>query len=171
MKTFASAAAALDVSLKELVTDTGVDVLSFGGTKNGAMGADAVVFFRPELSKNVKYLRKQLTQLPSKMRYLSAQLEALLIDDLWLRNARHANAMAQKLAEAVRQVPGVELTQAVEVNAIFARVPKDRIVPLQQEMFFWPWNEETGEVRWMTAWDTTEEDIGNFTDLLRKHLS
>jgi threonine aldolase len=167
----ANAAAALGISLKELVTDTGVDVLSFGGTKNGMMGGDAVVYLNAELARDAKYLRKQMTQLPSKMRYISAQFEALLSNDLWLRNATHANAMAKKLADAVREIPGVELTQNVEVNAVFARIPKEKIVPLQMEMFFWPWNEETGEVRWMTAWDTTQEDIDHFVDLLRKHLA
>lgn len=166
----ANAAAALDVSLKELITDTGVDVLSFGGTKNGMMGGEAVVFLRPDLAKDAKYYRKQLTQLPSKMRYIAAQFEVLLSNELWLNNARHSNAMAQRLATEVARVPGVEITQPVAVNAVFARIAKDRIAPLQAEMFFWPWNEEAGEVRFMTAWDTTEEDIAAFVALLRTHL-
>lgn len=167
----ANAAAALGVTLKELVTDTGVDVLSFGGTKNGMMYGEAVVYLNPELAEGVQYIRKQSTQLPSKARYVSAQFEVLLTNDLWLKNATHANAMAKKLAEAVAKIPQVEVTQKVEVNAVFARIPKSLIPILQQQNFFWTWNDETGEVRWMASWDTTEEDIDTFVALLQSQLS
>ncbi len=167
----ANAAAALGVTFKELITDTGVDVLSFGGTKNGMMYGEAVIFLNPLLAVGTSYVRKQSTQLPSKARYISAQFEALLTDDLWLKNATRANAMAKKLAEAVANIPQVEITQKVEVNAVFAHIPKPLIPILQQQNFFWTWNDETGEVRWMASWDTTEEDVDSFVALLRSQLS
>lgn len=166
----ANAAAALSCTLKELVTDTCVDVLSFGGTKNGLMFGEAVVFLRKELAKNAKFYRKQSAQLCSKNRYIAAQFNALLTDNLWLENARHANRLAQKLLESVKNLPGVTITQTAQVNAVFARIPKEVIPVLQEKNFFWIWNEETGEVRWMTAWDTTEEDVEAFTKLLAETL-
>jgi len=128
------------------------------------------VFLDPALGRNAHFIRKQATQLPSKMRFVAAQFEALLTDDLWLRNAAHANAMAQRLADAVRPIPRVVLTREPEVNSVFATLPADAIAPLQDRSFFWPWDESIHEVRWMTSFDTTPEDIDAFTALLRDEL-
>jgi threonine aldolase len=163
----ANAAAGLGVSLKAITADAGVDLLSFGATKNGAVGAEAVVFFREEPAKKFKYIRKQGMQLPSKMRFVAAQFEALLTDDLWRRSAEHANAMARRLANGVRGVPGITITQPVEANAVFAILPPERIAQLQEKFFFYVWDEQKHEVRWMTAWDTTEEDVDGFVEALR----
>jgi threonine aldolase len=144
-----------------------VDLLSFGATKNGAVGAEAVVFFREEPAKKFKYIRKQGMQLPSKMRFVAAQFEALLTDELWRRSAEHANAMARRLANGVRGEPGITITQPVEANAVFAILPPERIAALQEKFFFYVWDEQKHEVRWMTAWDTTEEDVDGFVGALR----
>ncbi|MDQ3572418.1 MAG: beta-eliminating lyase-related protein [Actinomycetota bacterium] len=159
----ANAAASLDVSLGELTTDCGVDALSFGATKNGLAFGDAVVFLRPELADGFEFVRKQLGQLASKMRFVSAQLEALLEGELWLRNARHANAMAARLAEAVAELPEVQVLYPVEANAVFATLPVAASERLQAELAgdppFYVWDEETGAVRWMCAWDTEPSDV------------
>jgi threonine aldolase len=162
-----NAAAALGVPLRTLTSDAGVDALSFGATKNGAMGAEAVVLLRDELADGFRFRRKQAMQLGSKMRYISAQLEALLSDDLWRRNAEHANAMARRLADAVRGTPGVTITQPVEANAVFAILPAEITERLQRDWPFYVWDETTGEVRWMTAWDTTHEDVDAFAAAVR----
>jgi threonine aldolase len=164
----ANAAAALDVTLADLTTRAGVDVLSFGGTKNGLLGAEAVVFLTPELGHGFEYLRKQSLQLASKMRFLAAQLHALLSDELWLRNARHANAMAAKLAAAVEDVEGLRVTRPVEANAVFAQLPAEAIEPLQGQFDFYVWDERAGEVRWMCSWDTTEDDVEKFAEAVRR---
>ena len=164
----ANAAAALDCQLGDLTTHAGVDVLSFGGTKNGLLGAEAVVFLNPSLADGFEYLRKQSLQLASKMRFLAAQLNALLSGDLWLRNARHANVMAATLADAVRGVEGVQITRAVEANAVFAQIPHDAIAALQREFDFYVWNERRDEVRWMCSWDTTDEDVAEFAQAVRR---
>ena len=166
-----NAAAALDCSLHELTGGSGVDVLSFGGTKNGMMYGEAVVFFRADLAEDFKYRRKQGMQLASKMRYIAAQFEAYLQHDLWLANAKHANAMAQKLHQAVKGIKGVEITQDVEANAVFAKVPSEIIAPLQEEFFFYVWDETQSEVRWMCSFDTQETDIDSFTAALKSLLS
>ena len=158
----ANAAAGLGVPLRALTTDAGVDALSFGATKNGAMGVEAVVLLREDIDDGVKFRRKQAMQLGSKMRYLSAQLDALLEDDLWKRNAEHANAMARRLADAVGHLPGVRITQAVEANAVFAILDPAVTERLQQVWPFYVWDESTGEVRWMTGWDTVPEDVDAF---------
>ena len=158
----ANAAASLNVPLKAITSDAGIDLLSLGITKNGAVGAEAVVFFREEPAKRFKYVRKQGMQLPSKMRFVAAQFEALFTDDLWRRNAAHANAMARRLADGVRGAPGVTITQQVEANAVFATLPKNRIAPLQEKFFFYVWDEATSEVRWMTSWDTSPEEVDAF---------
>jgi threonine aldolase len=158
----ANAAAALGCSLAALTTDVGVDALSFGGTKNGAMGAEAVVLLREDLAANFLYRRKQAMQLGSKMRYLSAQLDALLSDDLWRRNAEHANAMARRLADAVREIDGVRITQPVEANVVFAVLDPAVTERLQEDWPFYVWDEHTGEVRWMAAWDTAPDDVDAF---------
>ena len=163
----ANAAAALGVPLRALTTDVGVDALSFGGTKNGAMGVEAVVLLRDDVGDGFRYRRKQAMQLASKMRYLSAQLDALLSGDLWRRNAEHANAMARRLADAVRDLPGVRITQPVEANAVFAILDPAVTQRLQADSPFYVWDEGTGEVRWMTAWDTVPEDVDEFAANIR----
>jgi threonine aldolase len=167
----ANAAAALGSPLRGITTDVGVDMVSFGGTKNGLLGGEAVVFLRPELADGFEYLRKQSMQLASKMRFLAAQLDALLTDDLWLRCASQANAMAARLAERVRELPGVTLTHPVEANAVFARLPAEAVTELQRQYDFYVWDEHTSEVRWMCSWDTTEQDVDEFTAALRAALS
>ncbi|WP_196452871.1 low specificity L-threonine aldolase [Planomonospora sp. ID82291] len=157
-----NAAAALDVPLRAFTADAGVDVLSFGGTKAGMMFGEAVVVLNPDAVRGLRYLRKSAMQLASKMRFVSVQFEALLAGDLWLRNARTANAMARRLADAVRDLPGVEIPRPVEANAVFAILPRDATERLQKRFRFYTWNEAVGEVRWMTAFDTTEADVDAF---------
>jgi threonine aldolase len=166
----ANAAAALGVPLAALTTDVGVDALSFGGTKNGAMGAEAVVILREGLAEGFLYRRKQAMQLGSKMRFMSAQLDALLTGDLWQRNAAHSNAMARRLADAVRDLEGVRITQPVEANVVFAIIDPAVTERLQQDWPFYVWDENTGEVRWMAAWDTTAEDVDAFAADVRAAL-
>jgi threonine aldolase len=166
----ANAAASLNVKLKAITRDAGVDVLSFGGAKNGMMYGEAVVFFDETLAKDFKYTRKQGTHLPSKMRYISAQFEALLTGELWRRNAEHANRMAQLLAQELGRIPQFKITQKVEANGVFAVVPKKYIAKLQKKYFFYVWNEQTSEVRFMTSFDTTEEDIADFVGLVKRTL-
>jgi threonine aldolase len=158
----ANAAASLGVSLADITSRVGVDAVTFGGTKNGALGAEAVVVFDPELSEAVRRLRKTFGQLPSKMRFVSAQLEALLTDDLWRRTAAHANAMAARLEAAVCRVPGVRIARAVQANAVFAVLSPAVTARLRTRHRFYTWNQTTGEVRWMCAWDTRPEDIDAF---------
>ncbi len=167
----ANAAAALDVSLRAVTRDAGVDVLSFGATKNGAAGAEAVVVFDPAAAAELKFLRKQSAQLASKMRFLSAQFLALAEDDLWLANARQSNAMARRLADGVRGVPGVEVTQSVDANAVFAVLPSAVTIALQRTFHFYVWDDVTGEVRWMTNWATGEADVDEFVSAIRGTLS
>ncbi|GAA3144393.1 threonine aldolase family protein [Nonomuraea salmonea] len=166
-----NAAAALDVPLRALSTDAGVDVLSFGGTKIGLLYGEAVVVLDPDAATGVDYLRKTYMQLSSKMRFVSVQFEALLSGDLWLRNARHANAMARRLAAAVEGVPGVRLSRAVEANAVFAVLPADVADRLRKRFRFYTWDESTGEVRWMCAFDTTEEDVDAFAAALAEEAA
>jgi threonine aldolase len=162
----ANAAAALDVPLRAITSDIGADVVSFGGTKVGLVLGEAVLVLRPELQDPLRYLRKQSMQLASKMRFVSAQLEALLTDDLWRRAASHANAMARRLGEAVERVEGVTLTQAVQVNGVFAILPEGAAERLQEDFHFYFWDEHTREVRWMCAWDTSEEDVDAFAEAI-----
>jgi len=157
-----NAAASLGLSLRQATRDLGVDALSFGGTKNGLLGADAVVLFRKELVPDFKYLRKQGMQLASKMRFLSAQLEALLSNDLWRRNALQANRMAKFLEARVRRIRGVKVVQKVEANGVFVQISRRSIAPLRRKHFFYTWDEAASVVRWMCSWDTTEEDILEF---------
>jgi threonine aldolase len=166
-----NAAAALDAGFYEMTGGAGVDVLSFGGTKNGMMYGEAVVFFHKGLCEDFKYRRKQGMQLASKMRYIAAQFDAFLEDDLWKKNALHANKMAQKLCRAVKDIPGVNVTQPVQANAVFATIPAALIPKLQEEFFFYVWDEDNSEVRWMCSFDTEEEDIEKFAVLLRKLLN
>ncbi len=164
----ANAAASLDVKLRAITRDAGVDILSFGGTKNGMMYGEAVVFFNRKLADDFRYTRKQGAQLPSKMRFISAQFEALLTDDLWRRNAQHANRMAQLLADALAKISQISITQKVEANGVFAVIPRRFIPSLQKKYFFYIWNQEKSEVRLMTSFDTTEDDIAEFLSLVKK---
>ncbi len=164
----ANAAVSLNATLKEITADAGVDVLSFGGTKNGMMYGEAVIFFDKELATDFKYIRKQGMHLPSKMRYISAQFEALLSGNLWKRSAEHSNRMAQILAVQLSKIPRIKITQPVESNGVFAIVPPKYIPRLQKEYFFYVWNEEISEVRLMASFDTSEHDIQAFVKLVRK---
>lgn len=167
----ANAAASLGVPLRAVTTDVGIDAVSFGGTKNGAMGAEAVIVLNPELREALPFLRKTSMQLASKMRFVSAQLAALLTDDLWLRNASHANAMARRLEAAVRAIPGVEVMRRVDANAVFALLPADVTERLQKEYRFYTWDDHTGEVRWMCSWDTTPEDVDSFAAAIAREMA
>src|SRR5262249_51428930 len=140
----------------------GIDVLSFGGTKNGLMGADAVVLFGRAKTADFKYLRKQGTQLASKMRFLSAQLLALLSNDLWRRNARHANRMAKLLESELRGIGGGRIMYKVDANAVFAQIPRRAAARLRERYFFHTWDEGASVMRWMCSWDTTEDDVRRF---------
>ena len=164
----ANAAVGLGVELRAITTDAGVDILSFGGTKNGLMGAEAVVFLRELEVADFPFIRKQGMQLASKMRFLAAQFVALLGGDLWRRNAAHANRMARLLAERLEGIPGVRLTQPVQANGVFARVPPAHIPALQERAFFYVWNPVLSEVRWMMSWDTTAEDVEQFAQAARE---
>ncbi len=158
----ANAAANLGVSLREISGNAGVDVLSFGGTKNGMIAGEAVVFFDPELARNFAYRRMQAMQLSSKMRFIAAQFDALLADDLWLRSARHSNAMAAMLANGLASIPGVRLTQVVQANEVFALIPREHVAALQELACFQVWNEPRTEARFVASFDTTEEDVSAF---------
>jgi threonine aldolase len=164
-----NAAAHLGASLREMTTDAGVDVVSFGGTKNGLMLGEAVVVLDPAAAPHVDYVRKSSTQLASKMRFVSAQLEALLGTDLWLVNASHANAMAQRLAAGLDGL--VEVPRPVQANAVFARLPQRVIETLQASYEFYVWDETVGEVRWMTAWDTSAEHVDAFVADVRRAVA
>ena len=166
----ANAAAALGLGLREATRDLGVDVLSFGATKNGALGAEAVLFFNPELAANFKFYRKQGMQLASKMRFIAAQFEALFTNDLWLQNARHANRMAQLLKREVSKIPQVKIVYGVEANGVFAQIPRKAIAKLQKRYFFYVWNEAQSVVRWMCSWDSTADDVTQFTHFLRQSV-
>lgn len=166
----ANAAAALSrpgadgvAALRSFTTDAGVDVLTFGGTKNGMLGGEAVVYLRPELARRAMYLRKQVTQLPSKMRFVAAQFCAVLAGDLWLRLAGHANAMADELYRSTVGLEGVQIVDAPVVNSVFPTIPAALIEPLRDWCFFWDWDATRNQVRWMTAWDTTMNDVNAFT--------
>jgi len=165
-----NAIVSLNCEIYEMTGGAGVDILSFGGTKNGMMYGEAVVFFNKALCEDFKYRRKQGMQLSSKMRYIAAQFSAFLENDLWKQNARHANLMAQKLYQAVKDIPGVRITQKVESNAVFAIIPESTIEKLQEAYFFYVWDEATSEVRWMCSFDTTEEDIEGFAARLTSLL-
>jgi threonine aldolase len=162
----ANAAAYLGCTLADLAEHA--DVLSFGGTKNGAMGVEAVIVMHPRDAANAPYLRKQHMQLSSKMRFLAAQFGALLENDLWLSNASHANAMAARLAAGLTGLPGVEIVYPVESDAVFARLDKRHIAELQREWFFHVWDENTAVVRWMTSFDTSENDVDAFLAGIRR---
>ncbi len=162
----ANACAALGCSLREITVYAGVDILSFGGTKNGMMTGEAVIAFRPEIARDMRFIRKQSAQLASKMRYLAAQWLPYLEEDLWLENARHANTMAVRLAKVLARHPGIKFTQKVESNQIFCIVPSEMLARLREKYFFYMWNEEAREARFVTSWDTTDKDIEEFGQML-----
>lgn len=162
----ANAAASLGQNLRQATRDLGVDVLSFGGTKNGILGGEAVVFFQRELGNDFLYLRKQSMQLASKMRFIAAQFEALLTDDLWRRSAEHANSMARLLEKEVSRIPEVKVVWKVEANGVFAQIPRHAIEKIKQHYFFYMWMEEESIVRWMCSFDTTEEDVRDFVKVV-----
>ncbi len=166
-----NAAATLGVGLAAFTTDVGVDILSLGGTKNGAMLSEAVVVLNPALDPGMLYVRKSAMQLGSKMRFMSAQLLALYDGDLWQRNATHANAMATRLADAVSGISGVKVTQSVQANAVLAIIPADVTARLQERFRFYTWDESTGEVRWMTTFDTTEQDVDDFAAAIAEEMA
>ena len=164
----ANACVALDVSLKAMTVDSGIDVLSFGGTKNGLMMGECVVVFDPELAKEAKFYRKQSSQVASKMRFLSCQFTAYLTDELWLKNATHANLMAQLLYKELSQIPAVRFTQEMESNQLFMTMPRTVIDKMLESYSFHFWNEGMNEIRLVTSFDTTEEDIREFIEKLTK---
>jgi threonine aldolase len=166
-----NAAASLNSDFAAITTEVGVDVLSFGGTKNGMMFGEAIVIFNPALASQFKYFRKQGMQLHSKMRFISAQFDAMLTNDLWRKNASHANRMASYIEKELVKISGVKITQPVDANAIFATLPPTIIPDLQQQNYFYIWNEQTFEVRLMCAFDTTKEDIDGFIARLKALVS
>jgi threonine aldolase len=167
----ANAAASLGQTLRQATRDLGVDVLSFGGTKNGIMGGEAVLFFTGNISADFLFLRKQAMQLASKMRFISVQLGALLTNDLWLANAQHSNRMAKLLEKEVTQIPNLKIVHKVEANGVFVKIPREAIAKLQERYFFYVWNEEESVVRWMCSFDTTEEDVREFVSFVRQILA
>jgi threonine aldolase len=163
-----NAAISLNADFKTFTRDAGVDVLSFGGTKNGMMFGEAVLIFDPELAKDFHYLRKQGMQLHSKMRFIGAQFQAILTNELWKRSATHSNTMAKRLEKGLREILQVQITQAVDANGVFAIFPKDIIPKMQNEIFFYVWNDRTNEVRLMCSFDTTEEEVDRFVKKLKE---
>lgn len=157
-------------ALRSFTVDAGVDVVCFGGTKAGLMFGEAVVYLNPEYAKRAPYVRKQVNQLPSKMRFVAAQFNALLADDLWLKLAQHANQMAQHLYDATRHIDGVTYEHAPQTNGLFPTLPAEIIEPLAQWCMFWPWDKSKNQVRWMTSWDTQKQDIERFTQGLKALL-
>jgi threonine aldolase len=163
----ANAAVSLNLPFRAFTVDAGVDVLSFGGTKNGMLFGESVIFFHPELAVDFKYRRKQGMQLVSKMRFIAVQFIVYLEKGIWQINAAHANKMAMLLYSKAKKIPEIQITQKVESNALFAIIPRSVIQPLQEKYFFYVWNESRNEVRWMTSYDTTEEDIDLFSESLK----
>lgn len=166
----ANAAVSLDLPFKAFTADAGVDVLSFGGTKNGMMAGEAICFLKPELALNFKYVRKQGMQLASKMRFISAQFIAYFKNDLWKKCASHSNSMALLLADKLRTIKEVYITQKVQSNGVFVIIPKKIVEKLRKEYFFYPWDEMKSEYRLMTSWDTTVDDIEGFVSFLKKTI-
>jgi threonine aldolase len=167
----ANAAAALGLPFSALTTDVGVDIVSFGGAKNGLMYGEAIVVLNPAAVRGMPFLRKAAMQLSSKMRFIGVQFECLLGGDLWLRSALHANAMAARLAAAVAEVPGLRISRAVQANAVFAVLPAEVTARLQQRFPFYVWDSHTCEVRWMCAFDTTEADVDAFAAAIRAEFA
>jgi threonine aldolase len=165
----ANAVAHLNVDIKDITTHAGVDILSFGGTKNGLLYGEAIIMFNPQPSHthDIFYLQRQGLQVASKMRFIAAQFSELLTNNLWLSNAQHANKMAQLLADGLKGIPQIKITQKVQTNGVFAIVPKHYIAQLQEQYYFYVWDEAISEVRWMTAFNTQEEDVHKFVEIIR----
>ena len=166
----ANACAALKLGFRELTVDCGIDILSFGGTKNGLMLGESVIVFNPALKKEAYFVRKQSAQLASKLRYMSCQFTAYLTDDLWLKNATHANRMAKILYEGLKELPGVQFTQKVESNQLFLTMPRTVINELLKDYFFYFWDEAIHEIRFVTSFDTTEADIEELLQSVKRLL-
>ena len=166
----ANAAVRLGCSFKEMTTDCGVDCLSFGGTKNGLLMGESCVILNPKLDVDMKYRRKQMSQLCSKMRFVAVQFESYLTTGLWRRNAEHSNHMAQLLYQSVKDIPGVRVMYPVQVNSVFVQLPHEVWTGLQNDYFFYDWDEANDVVRWMCSFDTTEEDIAHFVEALKARL-
>ncbi len=167
----ANAAVALEISFAELANISGADVISFGGTKNGLVFGEAAIFFPSVKHENVKFFHKQSMQLSSKTRYIAAQYDVYMEKKIWKKNAIQANAMANYLFEKVKNIKHVLITQPSQCNAIFAKIPKEVIEKIQKDCFFYVWNELTSEVRWMTSFDTTKNDIDSFVRILKQNLN
>lgn len=167
----ANAAVSLDLPFKAFTSEAGVDVLSFGGTKNGMMFGEAICFIRPELSANFKYIRKQGMQLASKMRFISAQYIAYFRNGLWKELATHSNRMAKLLESELMKVDGIKITQKVQSNGVFVIIPSTVAERVRKQFFFYPWNEQISEYRLMASWDTREEDIKDLVETIRTELS
>lgn len=165
-----NAVAYLGCDPRDITSKIGIDVLSFGGTKNGMLFGEAVIFFNTSVKDEIPYLRKQLMQLHSKTRFIAAQFSAVLKNNLWITTAAHANRMAQQLAAEAAKIPGIRITQEVQGNEIFAIIPREKIEVLQQTCFFYIWDEDASEIRWVCSFDTTESDIIEFVNLLRKEI-
>ena len=163
-----NAAVSLNKDFRSFTVDAGVDILSFGGTKNGMMFGEAILVFNTELAKDFSYRRKQGMQLHSKMRFISSQFEAMLSNDLWKRNALHSNSMAKKLEAGLRTIPQIIITQSVDGNGVFAKFPKELIPKVQEEIFFYVWNDRTSECRLMCSFDTKEEEIDRFVKKIKE---
>ena len=166
-----NAAAALGISLKEMTTDAGIDVVSLGATKIGALAAEAVIVLSPKHAYALKFVRKTAMQLSSKMRFMSAQLIAIFGSDLYLRNGSHANAMAMKLYEGVKDISGITIEHVPQANALFPILPAKVTENLQKDFRFYVWNHLTGQVRWMCSWDTTEDDIDSFVSAIKREMA
>ena len=167
----ANAAVALGCTFRQMTTDLGVDCLSFGGTKNGMMIGESAVILNPVLDADLKYRRKQMGQLSSKMRFMAAQFEAYLSTGVWRRNAEHSNRMAQLLCQSLREVPEAKVVYPVQANSVFVQLPNKVWNALLDDYFFYLWDEATDVVRWMCSFDTTEEDIHNLVQALKKRLA
>jgi threonine aldolase len=163
-----NAVVSLKTNFAALTTDLGVDAISFGGTKNGLMMGEAVIFPQKTLAQDFKYIRKQAGQLPSKSRFIAAQFLSYFTDNLWKKIAEHSLSMAQLMYAQVQGIPGVEVRSEPHSNAVFARIPQKWVKPLREKYFFYIWDENTFECRWMTSWDTTPEDIHGFTQALKE---
>jgi len=167
----ANAAVSLGLSFKEITTDCGVDCLSFGGTKNGMLMGESAVMLNPALDVDLKYRRKQMAQLCSKMRFMAAQFDAYLTMGVWERNARHSNAMAQRLLQGLAGMEKVEVMYPVQVNSVFVRLPREVWHALLEDYFFYDWDEANDVVRWMCSFNTTEADVEDFLVHLKAHLT
>jgi threonine aldolase len=163
-----NAALSLNCTFQQMTRDVGVDILSFGGTKIGLIFGEAIVFFNKNLSGNLKYKQKQSMQLPSKMRFISAQFLCLLKDELWKRSASHSNKMAQKLYNGIEDISQIKITKPVQTNVVFAIIPEEWNTTLITHTPFYVWREETNEVRWMCSFDTTDKDIDEFVEEIKK---